>query len=100
MASLRSKIFQAKWSLKLPPKKERNNFSIELYNGSQGLFILPVWLSYRHEFCCVFIWKDVHPACRDLGCKIRDLGNRGGPPSSYEHNRILNKENLSSASSR
>ena len=27
----------------------------------------------------VFIWENVHPGCRDLGRKNRDLGNRASP---------------------
>ena len=47
----------------------------------------------------VFIWKNFHPGCRDLGCRNRDLGNRAGPPS-HMNTSIFYKGNRSEARSR
>ena len=33
-----------------------------------------------------------HPGCRDLGCGNRDLGNRAGLFSVYDHIEILTKK--------
>ena len=66
--------------------------------------IMPFWPpSFESEanlsktFCpgnwaAVFIWENCHPACRDLGCRNRDLGNRVGPPSHMNTSQFLQRK--------
>ena len=49
----------------------------------------------------VFIWENFHPGYRDLGRKIRDLGNRASPASLIsEHIDFFTKKKIGDVRSR